>query len=244
MLTLLFVSGIEDSVFVRKPNKLPYYAMIGSSALSAIMFGTGTVMALSSEDAQGQLIGGILLSLGAFLFASSTTIARFVYGEYVGGAVSCCIKSASCAILIGSSYIKREDESFDPLSAAAFSVSSLGCASASIYDAMNVHNMANMKVKVVEIVRIDTVYDTVKTVEKDTVVVVKVVKKLKRRRYRRKITPKDRERALREYNAGLEAFAQDRLEDALMHFQRASEYDPTFVKAREAARRVRNRLGR
>ncbi len=70
------------------------------------------------------------------------------------------------------------------------------------------------------------------------------MKRIKVRKYKRKITPGDRKKALKEYNAGLEAFARDDLKKALLHFQKALEYDPTFEKAREAVRRVKTRLGK
>ncbi len=171
MLLAVFVAA--DSVYVKKPSKLPYYIMLTSSGLSAGMFVTGTVMLLSSsEGSPAYNLGGFLVLSGAFLLASSTTLSRIMYNDYKGGAISCCVKSASCALLLGASYFYEDGSEFDPLTAGAFSLSTVGCVSSSVYDAMDVYNVANMKVKTVEIIRKDTVYDTVKVVkrvvEKDT----------------------------------------------------------------------------
>lgn len=239
---MLLLALAVDSVYVERPSRVPYYLTLASSALSTAMVGGGSFLVLSSDDERNGLLGGLLITAGALVFAVSTTVSRLLYGDYRGGATSCCVKTGSCALLTASMLVGGD--SFNVVSAAGFTLSSLGCLTSSAYDMLFVHNVANMKVKTVEVVRMDTVYDTVRVRERDTVVVVKVVKRVKRRAYRRRITQRDRRRAEEEYRMGLEAYAQDRLEEALRHFERALRYDPTYEKAREAVRRLKSRLRR
>ncbi len=224
-------------MYVERPSKTPYYLALASSALSTVMAGSGSFLVLSSENEGAQTLGGALITTGALLFAVSTTVSRLLYGDYRGGAISCCVKTGSCALITATAMVGGED--FNAISAAGFTLSSLGCLTSSAYDMLFVHNVANMRVKTVEIVKMDTVYDTVRVRERDTVV---IVKRVKRRTYKRRITQRDRRRAEEEYRRGLEAYAQDRLDDALGHFERALRYDPTYEKAREAVRRLRSRL--
>ncbi len=236
---MLLVALAVDSVYVERPSKFPYYLTLASSVLSTAMVGGGSFLALASHSEGLQTLGGLVITAGALLFATSTTVSRFLYGDYGGGVVSCCVKTGSCALISATTLVGGD--SFNVVSAAGFTLSSIGCMTSSAYDMMFVYNVANMKVKTVEVVRMDTVYDTVRVRERDTVVIVKRVRK---RTYRRRITQRDRRRAEEEYRRGLEAYAQDRLEEALKHFEASLRYDPSYEKAREAVRRLRSRLRR
>ena len=245
MFLLFLATTINDSIYVRRPSKGPYYTLLGASALSLALGGSGVVIGLTAKDERTKDLGTALFVAGGLLFTVSTTLARFMYGDYRGGTISCCIKGGACVLLTGASVMYDSTDVSLPV-AVGTALSYLACLTSSIYDAMEVHNIANMKVKLVEVVRYDTVsdtvYDTVRVKERDTVVVVRVVRKVERYRYRRRITAGDRERAKREYRLGLEAYARDDLVEALRHFERALEYDPTYEKAREAVRRLRSRL--